>query len=56
MSRNRSTAIRFPVFNNHEVRVIISQDIMRTGHRLGVDLTDCRAAFINDPCNHSHRM
>lgn len=47
--RNKSTRVRFPVFNNHEVRVIVSRDIKRTGYRLGIDLADCRAAFVSDP-------
>lgn len=43
---NKSTTIRFPVFSDYSVRVILSRNIAGTGRRLGVDLTGCLGAFV----------
>lgn len=43
---NRTTKIKFPVFNGYEVRVILSRDMTATGVRLGRDLRDCVAAVV----------
>lgn len=44
--RNRRTVIKFPVFNNYEVRVIQAHDVAATGRRLKEKLEDAEAAFI----------
>ena len=44
--RNRRTSIRFPIFADFNVCVIVSRDVTRTGHRLGVDLADASAAWV----------
>jgi len=43
---NRSTDVKFPVFNGYVVRVIAARDVKATGRRLGTDLTGAMAAFI----------
>jgi hypothetical protein len=48
-SRNRSTVILFPVFNNYPVRLILANDIERTGRRLGTDLKGAFAAVVTQP-------
>jgi len=45
---NKSTDIRFPVFNGYVVRVILARSVQATGRRLHTDLTDAMAAFISD--------
>lgn len=44
--RNRATTVRFAVFSDYSVRVILSSDLERTGRRLGADCRGCEAAFI----------
>lgn len=46
MMRNKSTTVRFPVFNGYEVRVIFARDIPRTAKHLGADLSNSVAGFI----------
>jgi hypothetical protein len=44
--RNRSTVVRFPVFNGYEVRIILAKAIARTASRLGADLSGAVAGYI----------
>jgi len=44
--RNRTTTIRFPVFNGYEVRVICARDLAATGRRLKEDFTGAEACFV----------
>ena len=44
--KNRRTVIKFPVFNNYEVRVIHARNVAATGRRLKEKLDDAEAAFI----------
>lgn len=43
---NRATDITFPVFTGFKLRVILSRNMVGTGHRLGTDLANCAGAFI----------
>lgn len=45
---NRRTKVRFPIFSGYEVRVILSDDLIRTGQRLGIDLSGAGAAYVED--------
>ena len=45
---NRRTKITFPVFG-YTMVVVLAKNLMRTGKRLKVDLSDARAAFVTDP-------
>lgn len=51
-NRNKRTTIKFPVFNDYEVRVIITNDIIATGRRLRVDLSQAEAAYVNPKGQH----
>jgi hypothetical protein len=44
---NRQTRVCFSIYGNYEVRVIVARDIVRTGKRLGADLTGAAGAFID---------
>jgi len=46
--RNRSTDIRFPVFNGYTVRVILARDVEATGRRLGTDLKGALAGHVHE--------
>lgn len=48
---NRATDITFPVFTGFKLRVILSRNMIGTGHRLGTDLSGCAGAFIKYPDN-----
>lgn len=48
-NRNRTTDVCFDVFNGYTVRVIVARDVVRTGRKLGTDLTGAMAAFITSP-------
>jgi hypothetical protein len=47
MSRNRRTKITFPIFNDYQVTVIESNNLVRTGLRLNSDLSGAHAGFIS---------
>jgi hypothetical protein len=44
--KNRTTKVKFPVFNGYEVRVILSHDVRATSRRLGAGSDPCVACFI----------
>lgn len=46
LERNRRTKVKFDVFG-YTFHVIQANDIVRTGKRIGVDLSDAYAAFIS---------
>jgi hypothetical protein len=47
---NPTTKIRFPVFRDYEVRVILANDIVRTGQRIGSeDLSNTAGAYVVKP-------
>lgn len=43
---NRTTRIKFTVFNGYEVRVILARDVVATGRRLHTDLSHAVAALV----------
>jgi hypothetical protein len=47
--RNRRTIVRFPVYNNYQVRVILARNVPRTAGRLGAGYDFCVACLIPDP-------
>jgi hypothetical protein len=44
--KNRRAVVRFPVFNDYRVHVILSRDVRRTARRLGADDGPCLAFFL----------
>lgn len=46
--RNPQTSIKFPVFNDHVIKVLVVSNMERTGRAINADLSGCVAAFVED--------